>query len=135
MPPPTSARRQLARFLGVGLINTAVAFVVFREVLAALPRVPGAPAAAQGSAWVVSMLCSYLLNRRLTFRSAAARGPEFARFVASQLAYLAVSTTLLEAGISGLHLPATPTWVATIGFMTVLNYLGQRYWVFRGHLQ
>jgi putative flippase GtrA len=135
MSDQSNARRQLARFLGVGTVNTAVAFVVFRGVHSALPRVPGAAAAAQASATVVAMLCSYALNRAWTFRSGASRGPEFARFVASQVAYLALSSALLELAITGLRLPTTPSWVATTGFMTVLNFLGQRFWVFRARPQ
>jgi putative flippase GtrA len=129
-PQPAGMRSQAARFLGVGVVNTLVSFGVFRGLLAALPRVPGSAALAQTVATALAMCCSYALNRAWTFRSGARRGPELARFVASQGALLALSSVLLEIAIHGYHLPPTASWLAVTAGMTVLNYLGQRYWVF-----
>jgi putative flippase GtrA len=133
-PAPAPLRRHgahAARFVIAGGLVALVAFATFRAVLALLPRRAGAPAAAQAVTTLVSMTCSYLINRAWTFRSAAARRPEMARFLATQVGYFALSSLMLEAAITGGGLPAVVSWVGTTAVMTVLNFLVQRYWVFR----
>jgi putative flippase GtrA len=126
-----SSRKQVGRFVIVGLVNTAVAFAAFRVTFRLLQGMRGAPAAAQIVSYAVGILCSFALNRRWTFRSDLAAGPEFARFVASQLAMLTVSGGGLELTIEGLGLPATPSWVLTTGLVAGVNFLLLRHWVFR----
>lgn len=119
------------RFLVVGTTCATIGFVLFRAVLALLPHRVGMAALAQGVSYAISMLCSFLLNRRYTFGSDAAAGPEFARFVASQLTMLALSSAVVEAEVSVLHLPPTLSWVLATGVVAVVNYLTLRRWVFR----
>jgi putative flippase GtrA len=119
------------RFAVVGVANTLVSFAVFRAVLGLLPRVRAAPAVAQICDYAVALVCSFVLNRGWTFRSGGARRPEFARFLASQLLMLTLSSAALQVAIGGLHLPATASWVATTGAVAVVNYLLLQRWVFR----
>lgn len=120
-----------ARFLAVGVVNTVVTFVVFRGAYALLRGRPGAPALAQVAASTVGILCSFALNRGWTFKSGAARGPEFLRFVVEQLAVFALGAAVLELGIDVLRLRATPCWLLTTAGVAVVNFLALRYWVFR----
>lgn len=124
-------RAPLARFLAVGVLNTAVAFVVFRGAYAALAGAPLAAARAQTVGTAVAMCVSYVCNRRWTFRSWRRPGPEFVRFVAAQGTMLVVSATLMQVGVSRLGLPVTPWWVAVTGGTAVLNFLVMRGLVFR----
>lgn len=127
----TQAQAQAVRFLSVGIVNTLVAFVTFHAVLGALHRARGAPAVAQTIATLLAMTCSYLLNRAWTFRSQRSRGPELVRFIASQAALLALTSALLEIAIDGLHFPPVISWLGVTATLTLLNFVGQRYWVFR----
>jgi putative flippase GtrA len=126
---PLSPR--LARFLGVGVVNTLVSFAVFRIGGALLPDRPGTPTIAQVGATAIAMAVSYALNRRWTFRSDAARRREALRFVAQQLAMLASSALLLELAIGVLRAPPTASWLVVTAALTGINYAAQRRFVFR----
>ena len=102
-------RSAAGRFAVVGVANTAASYLAFRGALALLRGYPGAPGGAQVAAYAAGVACSFALNRAWTFRSRAPRGPELARFVASQLAMLALSTVALELDVDLLRLPATPS--------------------------
>jgi putative flippase GtrA len=125
------AHARIARFIVVGVANTAVSFATFRGVLALLIGTPAAPAIAQVGAYVVGIACSFVLNRGWTFRSGAPRGPELARFVLSQIAMLALSSTIIEIDVDLLRLPASASWVVTTAGVAVVNYLALHHWVFR----
>jgi putative flippase GtrA len=122
---------RVVRFIIVGVINTLAAYVAFRSVLAALPTAIGAPAVAQAAAYAAGMACSFVLNRLWTFESRAARGPEAARFVVSQVALFAVSAAAVETAVTGFGVRASAAWVTITGLVAVLNYFAQRDWVFR----
>jgi putative flippase GtrA len=133
MSVPRSAaggRAQVARFVVVGVVNTVVSYAAFRLALRLLHG-PAAPALAQACAYAVGIACSFVLNRQWTFRSGGARGPEFARFVASQVAMLVLSSAAIGLAVGAFGAPATPAWVVTTGAVAVVNYLALHHWVFR----
>ncbi len=117
--------RQLARFLLVGLANTALSFVVYRILLALeMPYVLAAPLA-----FAAGAVNGYVFNRRWTF---AARDSTRAR-----IAYLAVqgvgalSTSLLVL----LFVRAAGTgkvwaYLAAIPPVTLCMFVANRLWTF-----
>jgi putative flippase GtrA len=48
-----------------------------------------------------------------------------------QVALWLLSTGQIYLAVNYLGLPEWPSWVAVTGFITVVNFLGSRYWAFR----
>lgn len=130
-PRTQHARTQVPRFVAVGVTSAALSYTVFRMALMLLRGLPRAPALAQVASYSLGAACSFVLNRQWTFRSGAARGPEFARFVTAQLAMLAISSTAVGLAVGSFGLPVTPSWVLITGAVAVLSYLTMHHWVFR----
>ena len=132
--PARAAERPLrgtgARFLVSGAINTAIGFALLRALLYLYGDMRGAVAAAQATAYAFGIAISYVMNRRWTFRSDGTHGRELPRFVAAHLGALALSSALMQVGVSMLHLPLMVCFVLVTGLITVINFAAQRYWVF-----
>lgn len=133
-----SVAGQFFRFNAVGVFNTAVDFAVFSALAAA----GVSPMLAQFAGYGCGMLNSYYWNRNWTFRSAAAEsqeggpaaGPEpavFVRFLAFNTATLALSIALIDALTARFGWSAFAAKVVVTGFTVVLNFTGNRLWVFR----
>jgi putative flippase GtrA len=80
---------------------------------------------AAGIAW------SFVWNRRWTFRSQGPAVGQAVRFTVLQVASWLLSTAQIHVAVNYLGLPEWPSWVAVTGFITVVNFLGSRYWAFR----
>ncbi|MFO7654019.1 MAG: GtrA family protein [Candidatus Krumholzibacteriia bacterium] len=126
-----SDRLQPVRFLLVGASNFLVAFAVFHLLLLAMPPLPVRAALSQLVAYALGVAWSYHWNRRFTFRSRDPAGPQAARFVAFQVAIALVSAAAVGLLVDGMGLPPTPAWLGVVASVTVVNYLGSRFWVFR----
>ena len=85
----------MARFGGVGVVNTIVDFAVFVGLVTA----GAAPIVANGAGFLVANAQSYLLNSKVTFRQQgrAARVSlgGYLRFVAAHALSLAISTAMI----------------------------------------
>lgn len=128
---PAAVVSSASRFLVVGALNTALAYVLFRVFLHGFGDRPAAAGAAQAAAYAVGIGLSYTANRRWTFRSAdASHRRALPRFLAAQFGALALSTVLTQLGVSAVGLRPSVAWVLVTGFITVVNFLTQRYWVF-----
>jgi putative flippase GtrA len=121
----------LGRFLVVGVSNTALSFVVFWLCLWLLPRHPVQATVAQLVSYVAGIFWSFVWNRRWTFRSRAPAAGQAVRFTVLQVAVALVSSAQIGLAVDYLGLPVIPSWVAVLGFTTVVNFVGSRYWVFR----
>jgi putative flippase GtrA len=121
----------LGRFLLVGLSNTALSYAVFRLCLWVLPAFALRATVSQVVSYGSGIAWSFLWNRIWTFKSQAPAARQGIRFVTLQLSMAALSSALVGLSVDALRLPATPSWVAVMGLVTVVNYLGSRYWVFR----
>ena len=121
----------LGRFLLVGVSNTALSFVVFWLCLWVLPRHPVQATVAQLVSYVAGIAWSFLWNRRWTFRSRGPAAGQAVRFTVLQVALWLLSTGQIYLAVNYLGLPEWPSWVAVTGFITVVNFLGSRYWAFR----
>ncbi len=115
---------QLARFLIVGVTNTAISFVAYRLLLAV--STPYVVAAALGFA--VGALNGYVLNRRWTF---VARDSTRARilYVAVQVAG-ALSTSLLVYLFVQAGAGKVVAYLAAIPPVTISTFVVNRLWTF-----
>lgn len=118
------------RFLVVGGLNTALAFVLFRALLRALGGRPGAAGRAQALAYAAGIAISYAANRGWTFRSDRAHRGALPRFVAAELCALSLSATLVHLGTGVAGLPPSLSWLGATATTTVLNFVTQRYLIF-----
>lgn len=132
-PDPRAEGRTAFRFSVVGVLNTAVDYGVF-ALLSTLGAWP--PAGAHTASVAAATVHSYLWNRNWTFRArtagAAAEAARVLRFVVLNLASFGASlgaVVFLTSGV--LWHPLAAKGLAIVVSMTV-NYLGNRFWVFRG---
>ena len=115
---------QLARFLLVGVTNTAVSFVAYRVLLAvSTPYVIAA-----GLGFAVGALNGYVLNRRWTF---VARDSTRSRvlYVAVQVAG-ALATSLLVYLFVRAGAGKVVAYLAAIPPVTICTFVANRFWTF-----
>jgi putative flippase GtrA len=120
-----ATHHQFARFLLVGVSNTALSFVVYRLLLVvSTPYLVAAPVA-----FAVGALNGYILNRRWTF---AARDTTQARLLYVLVAAGgAASTSLLVwAFAQGAGTSKVVAYLAAIPPVTVGTFLANRRWTF-----
>ena len=126
-------RGTFSRFVLVGIINTLVgAGVMFFAYNVCHVSYWGSSALN----YIVGSILSYFLNKYYTFQSKRRSGAELLRFVMVILAAYAMAYGLARPLVKAL-LAASSAWqdnlamvAGMIGFVG-LNYLGQKYWVFR----
>ena len=132
---PTLARRlldaPLGRFLVVGLTNTALSYGVFRLCLWLLPAFAVRASVSQLTSYGSGIAWSFAWNRAWTFKSRGSPAPQAVRFVTLQVAMMGLSSAAVGLLVDCFHLWPTPSWVAVMGLVTLLNFAGSRYWVFR----
>ncbi|MBB6632687.1 GtrA family protein [Cohnella thailandensis] len=126
---PQGKIKQLAKFATVGVMNTAVDFVVFTALVYGLGA---ASALAQTISYLCGFLNSYVMNRNWTFRSEKrASAGEVVRFAVVNAVSFGVSMAILLGLEKGLGWsPLAGKIVSVIGSLAV-NYVGSKLWVFR----
>jgi putative flippase GtrA len=118
---------QWSRFAAVGVSNTVLSTIVFGLLVrAGLHYVP-----ASAIAFTLGALNSYVLNRRFTFRSTAARTPELGRFALVQVVGLATDLVLLSAAVDGLGLPRVAAQIMVFPAASAVTFVLARQWAFR----
>ena len=118
---------QLKRFLAVGLTAVGVDSLVF-FVLSHLGQ---APALAKGLSFVSGSVVAFLLNKYVTFVRPHFQVRELWRFGSLYLSTLGANVAVF--GAVSTATAARWPWLCFLlatGTSTVMNYLGQRYWVF-----
>lgn len=127
--------RQFIMFNMIGLVNTAVDFMVFSLLVWLGVYFVGAQVISYGA----GIVNSYVMNSWLTF----GKGPEQRRERKFDKAQ-AIRFTILSCTVLGLSLPLlyfvsekmlVNEWLAKLlvtGVTTVLNFIGSKKWVFRG---
>lgn len=117
---------KFVKFNAIGILNTAVDFVVYTLLSAVgFSLVP-----AQIVSYACGMLNSYLFNSRWTFKDKVFTASKGARFVLVNLVALGVSIGILALckqmwGLEGMFAKA-----AAVPFSLVVNFLGNRLFVF-----
>jgi dolichol-phosphate mannosyltransferase len=122
---------QLLRFGIVGASGYVVNLVVFW--LAVHPMGTGHRLAAT-AAFLIALGNNFLWNRIWTFKTGTQGRVhhQAARFFAVSLAGFAVNLVVLEALVSAAGLPDLPAQAIAVAVAMPVNFLGNRYWTFRG---
>lgn len=123
------------KFLVVGVINTLVGtglmFVLY-NIFSVSYWISSA------SNYIVGSIVSYFLNKHFTFQNKERSAAQIFRFAVNiLLCYLAaygLAKPLVSAALSGVNekVQGNLSMLVGMGLFVVLNYLGQRFFVFRG---
>ena len=81
--------------------------------------------------YVCGTLNSFLWNKTWTFRTHGGSLKQGKRFFVLNLLCLALSTVIIFFFVDMLRGPYRIVWVLTMGFITILNFLGNKLWTFR----
>jgi len=147
--------RQFLRFLVVGCTNFAVSFTVYLLCykyweLASLPFdrsvnigsqhyviMDGITIASFKAAFanIVGYACgiinSFIWNKLWTFKIRYETTKQLTRFIILNIMCLTLSTAIIFIFVDILSSPHKITWIVTMGIITILNFIGSKYWVFK----
>ena len=122
-------QRKIAKFVLVGVVRTACSVGLYYFLLLSIGLHFGLALAGE---YVLAFSTGYVLNRSWTFANQGSLEAAFSKYaVAFALAFV-MDYLLLEVAIGagmGPRLGRIPALVLA----TVVSYLLQRYWVFKGH--
>jgi len=127
---------QLLYFIIIGVIATVFDFVIYTALSSVLPYT-----ISKSISFVLGSALAYLLNKFFTFKQPVHSTRELMRFI-SLYATTLVANVLVNAIALGqlpVFIGSLLTWETIIilafiiatGVSTVLNFLGQKFWVFR----
>lgn len=118
---------QFTTFAGVGAISTGVHYVVL-VALVELFTVAAWVGSASGA--FAGAVTSYVLNRRITFRSNVAHAQSLPRFAVVAGSGLGLNTAIV-AGLVAIHLHYLLAQVAATLIVLVWNFVLNRQWTFK----
>jgi len=124
---PADVARSFLRFAAVGVVATALHIAVFALLVETSPV---DPVAATAIAFGVAFVAGYLMNRRWTFRSTGAWTAELPRYLATQLAGLALNAAIMAIAVHALALSPYAGLAASLLLVPPLSYLLARRWAF-----
>jgi putative flippase GtrA len=129
---------EIARYLVSGLSAVATDMVIYWFFLPVM-----GPSAAKAMSFICGTVVSYNLNKHWTFKRRKHSWSEVTRFASlygfTLLTNVSVNHLLLSSPIPLLDMPPIAShryqfaWLAATGTCTIINYLGQKFWVFRSH--
>ena len=124
-------RRELGFFVLNGIISVAIAYSVYRGLVASGLLIE----VANGIAYLAGMAYGFLANKRLAFRDRnVVSSSKVARYALLHMATLLVNVGVNSVMFDILHgLPSglSSAFLVAIAASTVLNFLGLKYWVFK----
>ena len=124
-PGRHGAVRQFARFLVVGLANTAISFVVYRALLlVGTHYVVAAPLA-----FMAGAVNGYVFNRRWTFAASDSRRARMLYFAIAAVAAAATSVLVLLF-VLGAGLDKVEAYLVAIPPVTLATFSANRRWTF-----
>jgi putative flippase GtrA len=119
--------RQFVRFSGVGLVAAVAHF----GVLIALVEGTGMDAVhAALAGFVAGGMVSYVLNRRLTYRSDRPHREATWRFGAVAVVGFLLTWALMAAFTRGLGVPYLPAQLVTTGIVLFWTFVANKLWTF-----
>lgn len=119
----------LFRFIVVGISNTLISYLVFAAFYFLVFT---------NNAWVSQLfsygsgiIWSFYWNRKWTFESHGNALTRFVFFILMQISMLLLSSYAIHILVDMFKHNPTLSWVGVMAVITVLNYMGSRYWIFR----
>ncbi len=134
----SKTRQQIIRFIAVGLIATVVDASIYAGLLSTV--LPDRNDVAKACSFLVGTTVSYLLNKRWTFEATERDPKQTANFIAlygfTWILNVAANRTTLAALldyelVTAVSLATSISFVVATAASTVVNFFGQKYWVFK----
>jgi putative flippase GtrA len=127
---PGELKRYVVSGVSAVVCDTAIYFILVNIVT---------PSLAKAISFVSGTLVAYLLNKFWTFKKPKRSHTEVVKFVALYVSTLGanVAVNRIVLDVLPMALPALAELSVQVGFLaatgtsTVLNYLGQKFWVFK----
>lgn len=123
-------RDQRVAFLAVGATNTAIGLFWFTVFQLTIGQVLGYLVVLT-LAHVASVLCAFVLYRRIVFKVRGHVWRDLARFESVYLVSLAVNFVLLPLLVEVVGFEVLPAQFLIVGVTTVVSYVGHKYFSFR----
>jgi putative flippase GtrA len=120
--------KQFSRFLLVGVANTALGYAV---IFGCMYFGGLTPELSNGVGYLVGLLVSYSLNRRITFKSVRRRSTEFVRFVLVFLVAYTSNLAVLVVLIRGLSVHAVLSQILAGVVYIGTSYLLYKHYAFK----
>ncbi|WP_375461135.1 GtrA family protein [uncultured Enterovirga sp.] len=121
--------RQFRTFFGVGLLSAGVHYGLLLSLVEGY-RLDPVPATLTG--YVSGGVVSYLLNRRLTYRSERPHAQATWRFALVSGIGFGLTWAFVSLFVRGFGLPYLPAQLVTTGIVLFWNFSAHRLWTFRG---
>lgn len=120
--------RQFRTFFGVGLAAACVHYGLLLSLVEGY-RIDPVPATLTG--YVSGGIVSYLLNRRLTYRSDRPHGEATWRFAIVSAVGFGLTWMFVSLLVRGFGAPYLPAQLVTTGIVLFWNFSANRFWTFR----
>lgn len=125
-PTPTTTKQQVSRYLIAGCSAVGIDFATYTLLHRWL-----SPALAKGVSFLLGSLVAYGVNKYWTFEKRSSSASEALSF-----GILYAGTLAANVGVNLLSLQVVPeaipfAFLTATGTSTVLNFVGQKYWVFK----
>ncbi len=122
-------RKQLSRFLIVGLTTVGIDFVVYSALLLAGVEV----SVAKATGFVAGMVFAWFANQRFTFsqQGGFARAPVFLALYLATLILNVVANRLCLSAFGSSPAAYGAAWTIATGLSAATNFLGMKFFVFR----
>lgn len=120
--------RQFRTFFGVGLLAASVHYGLLLGLVEGY-RMDPVPATLTG--YVAGGVVSYLLNRRLTYRSDRPHGEATWRFVVVAAIGFGLTWLFVALFVRAFGAPYLPAQVVTTGIVLFWNFSAHKLWTFR----
>lgn len=117
-------------FLGVGALNTGIGTLAFIGLELTLGRVVHYLVVLL-AAHVISVLCAFMLHRRLVFRVSGNVLVDLVRFEAVYLGALAVALVLLPVLVEVFGLPVITSLLLIVAVTSLISFFGHKHFSFR----
>jgi putative flippase GtrA len=119
--------RQFIKFVLVGIMTTALNFVIFAICLKlGLHYLPAAIVA-----FAIATINSYTWNRIWTFRAGKHRNERLAKFTVVQLVGLSINLVVLSFLVESFSMNELVAQLLANGFVVLSNFTGNKLWTFR----
>ena len=118
-------QKQMKRFLVAGISAVSVDLATYYLLLGFL-----APAIAKTISFIVGTIVAFIINKHWTFEKHERSYKEVVKFVLLYVSTLFANVTTNEIVLNQFHIVFLGFLVAT-SVSTVLNFIGQKWWVFR----
>ncbi len=120
---------QAAKFLIVGISNTAISYTVFIIFFYFITNENAITS--QLFSYTSGILWSFYWNNKWTFDRSNCNKEDFIKFASTQLFLLLLSTVLMHLAATYIQYNLMITWLVVMANITILNFLCSKYLVFK----